>query len=64
MAKRRFCRFEKFPLLLSIIQSLHSLNFRLISFEANLISGRIGGFYPDFEVVFLKDSVWSYLDSN
>jgi hypothetical protein len=55
-------RYDKFPGLQAILQDMHNLNFRLISFAPNLISGRIGGFYPDFEVIFFQDKVWNYLD--
>ena len=54
------CRFKW---LLALLKQLHKLNFRLISYEANMVYGRTDGYYQLFEVVFKKDNVWNYLDT-
>jgi hypothetical protein len=58
-----FCVILRFKWLVTLLQQLYKLNFRLISYEPNMVYGRIEGYYQLFEVVFKKDNVWNYLDS-
>jgi hypothetical protein len=53
----------RFKWLVTLLQQLYKLNFRLISYEPNMVTDKISGYYQYFEVVFKKDNVWNYLDS-
>ena len=45
------------------LQSLYQLNFRLISYQVNLVARKVmDNYYTLMEVVFMKDEVWNYLD--
>ena len=49
--------------LLSILQDLYKLKFRLISYQVNLVARKVmDNYFTLMEVVFMKDEVWNYLD--
>jgi hypothetical protein len=53
---------SRFKWLLTLLKQLHDLSFRVISFEPNMVMGKINGYYQFFEIVFKKDNEWNYLD--
>ena len=45
------------------LQSLYKLNFRLISYQVNVVARKVvDNYYTLIEVVFMKDDVWNHLD--
>jgi len=53
----------KFKGLVTVLQDLYRLNFRLISYQVNLVARKVmDNYYTLMEVVFMKDDVWNYLD--
>ena len=44
-------------------QALYTLRFRIASYEVNMTAGKAeGGYYSFFELLLVKDDLWSYLD--
>jgi hypothetical protein len=39
----------------TLLQQLYKLNFRLISYQPNMVTDKISGYYQYFEVVFKKE---------
>ena len=55
--------FTRFKGLVTVLQDLYKLNFRLISYQVNLVARKVmDNYYTLMEVVFMKDDVWNYLD--
>jgi len=53
----------KFKEMVKNLQSLYKLNFRLISYQVNVVARKVvDNYYTLMEVVFMKDDVWNYLD--
>ena len=51
----------RFKGLVSILQELYKLNFRLISYQVNLVARTMrDNHYTLMEVVFMKDTVWNH----
>ena len=51
---------ERFKVLLETLRKLYEKTFRIVSYEINAVVGRSGGdYYPLFEVVLMKDTLWN-----
>jgi hypothetical protein len=55
--------FNRFKWLLTLLKQLHDLSFRVISFQPNMVWGKMNGYYKLFEIVLQKDNEWNYLDA-
>jgi len=55
---------HRFRDILTQMQDLYKQNFRIVSFIPNLSYGRDGedNYYSLYEIVYMKDNVWNYLD--
>jgi len=55
---------HRFPWLLKLLQQLYKLGFRVISHEVNMtVKSTSSGYHSHLEVVLMRDTAWSYLDS-
>jgi len=54
---------HRFKEVLTVLQDMYKLNFRIVSYEPNTAMGKWGTdqYYSLFEIVFMKDNVWNYL---
>jgi len=56
---------KRFKWMLKLLQQLYTMGFRLISHEVNSAVGiAYDDYYSFFEVVLMKDNVWSFLDDS